>query len=165
MLFYLFLLLTLVPLAELVVLIRIGQLTDTWVPIALVIVTGIVGTGLARWQGLQALGRIREDARAGRVPAGAIIDGVLILVAGILLVTPGVFTDLFGLALLIPPLRALMKRAVAAWIRHNVEVRVSRASAGYWSQANSGPHGTRRDEIIDVKVLNKQVEDADENHR
>jgi UPF0716 protein FxsA len=126
----------------------------------LVIATGIIGAALARWQGWQALERIRADARAGRVPAGAIIDGVLILIAGILLVTPGILTDLVGFALLIPPLRALMKRGVAAWIRRNVAVRVSRAEAGYWHEAE-GAQDLRRDEIVDAKVLDTHVEDAE----
>jgi UPF0716 protein FxsA len=158
MLFYLFLLFTLVPLAEVVILVQIGQATDWWVPILMVIATGIAGAALARWQGWRALERIREDARAGRVPAAAIIDGVLILIAGLLLVTPGVLTDLFGIALLIPPLRSLVKRGVAAWIRRNVEVRVNRAGGSFYQDAGGAP-GTDRDEIIDAKVLETRVED------
>ena len=100
MLFYLFLLFTVVPLVELSILIWIGGQTEWWVPIVMVIVTGIAGAALARWQGWQVLQRIREDARAGRMPADALIDGFLILLAGILLVTPGVLTDLVGVALL-----------------------------------------------------------------
>jgi UPF0716 protein FxsA len=160
MLFYLFLLFTLVPLIEVVVLVEIAQATEWWVPILLVIATGIIGAALARWQGWQALQRIREDARAGRVPAGAIIDGVLILIAGILLVTPGILTDLVGFALLIPPLRSLVKRGVAAWIRRNFEVRISRTSAASWHDVD-GAHDSRRDAIIDAKVLDKHVEDAE----
>ncbi len=159
MLFYLFLLFTLVPLVEVVILIQIAQATEWWVPFVLVIATGLLGAALARWQGWQALERIRADAREGRVPTGAIIDGVLILAAGIVLVTPGILTDLAGFALLIPPLRSLVKRGVAAWIRRNFEVRLSRTSAGW--------HDIRRDadahpdEIIDAKVLDTRVEDVD----
>jgi UPF0716 protein FxsA len=160
MLFYLFLLFTLIPLVEVVILIKIGQETELWVPVLLVIVTGIVGASLARWQGWQAMERIRADARNGRMPASAIIDGVLILVAGILLVTPGILTDVVGLTLLIPPLRSLMKRGVAAWIRRNFEVRVSRAGAGFWPDGD-GAQRSQSDEIIDAKVLEKRVEDAE----
>jgi UPF0716 protein FxsA len=159
MLFYLFLLFTLVPLVETVILIRIGQATEWWVPILLVIVTGIAGAALARWQGWQAIERIRAEARAGRVPAGAVIDGVLIFIAGLLLVTPGVLTDLLGTALLIPPLRALVKRGVAAWIRRNFEVRVNRMGAGF-AQNVDGDYSSQRDTIIDAKVLNTHVDDA-----
>ncbi|MEX2307576.1 MAG: FxsA family protein [Pirellulales bacterium] len=160
MLFYLFLLFTLVPLVELAMLVWIGGQTEWWVPILLVIATGVIGAALARWQGWQALQRIREDARAGRVPAAALIDGFLILVAGILLVTPGVLTDLIGFALLVPPLRSLVKRGAVAWLKRSVEVRVSRAGTGYWRDVDVAQQ-SGRDEIIDAQVLETHIEDAE----
>jgi UPF0716 protein FxsA len=160
MVFYLFLLFTLVPLVEVVILVQIGQATEWWVPIALVIATGILGTVLARWQGWRAMERIREDTRAGRMPAGAIIDGVLIFIAGLLLVTPGVLTDLVGIALLIPPLRSLVKRGVAAWIKRNLEVRVERAGTAFRNQAEAA-NVPSSGAIIDAKVIHTQVKDAE----
>jgi UPF0716 protein FxsA len=159
MLIYLFLLFTIVPLVELTILVWIGGQTEWWVPIVLVIGTGIVGAALARWQGWQVLQRIRADAAVGRMPADALIDGFLILLAGILLVTPGVMTDFFGVALLIPPLRAVVKRAVTAWIKRNIEVRVGRAPSEFWSR--TGATDSRRDEIIDARVVGTRVEDAE----
>jgi UPF0716 protein FxsA len=156
----LFLLFTLVPLVELSILIYIGQQSEWWVPILLVIVTGVVGAALARWQGWQVLQRIRADAAAGRMPADAMIDGFLVLLAGILLVTPGVLSDLLGVALLIPPVRALVKRGATKWIKRNIEVRVGRAAAGMWSGQPGGTASPRRDEIIDAKVVNTRVEDT-----
>jgi UPF0716 protein FxsA len=161
MLLYLFLLFTIVPLIELTILVWIGRQTAWWLPILMVIATGVLGAALARWQGWQVLQRIRSDAAAGRMPADAMIDGFLILLAGILLVTPGVMTDLMGVALLIPPARAIVKRAVAAWIKRNIEVRANRATAGFWSHTDAKPAGARRDEIIDAKVLGTHVEDAE----
>ncbi|MCI0363581.1 MAG: FxsA family protein [Phycisphaerales bacterium] len=160
MLFYLFLLFTLVPLVELAILIWIGGQTAWWVPILMVIGTGIAGAALARWQGWQVLERIREDARAGLMPADALIDGFLILAAGILLVTPGVLSDLVGVALLIPPLRALVKRGITWWIKRSVEVRITRAGADFRQKSDGGP-ASRRDEIIDAKVFGTRVEDAE----
>ena len=160
MLFYLFLLFTVVPLVELTILVWIGGQTQWWVPILMVIGTGIAGAALARWQGWQVLQRIREDARAGRMPAGAMIDGFLILLAGILLVTPGVLSDLVGIGLLIPPIRALVKRGVMAWIKRNIEVRVGRTGAGFWSDVDRATP-RRSDEIIDAKVIETRVEDAE----
>jgi UPF0716 protein FxsA len=159
MLFYLFLLFTLVPLAELAILTWIGIETAWYVPILFVIATGIAGAALSRWQGWHVLQRIREDAREGRMPADALIDGFLILFAGILLVTPGVLTDLLGVALLIPPVRKLVKRGVAAWIKRNIEFRVGRATADFWSAAGEQA-APRRDEIIEAKVIRTHVEDA-----
>jgi UPF0716 protein FxsA len=161
MLIYLFLLFTVVPIIELAILVWIGGQTQWYVPILLVIATGVLGAALARWQGWQVLQRIRADAAAGRMPADAMIDGFLILLAGILLVTPGVMSDLMGVALLIPPARAVVKRAVAAWIQRNIEVRVGKSASGFRSTASAGPTTTRRDEIIEARVVGTRVEDAE----
>ena len=158
MLFYLFLLFTIVPLVEVTLLIRIGQATEWWVPILLVIFTGIAGAALARWQGFQVLERIREELRAGRMPTNSLLDAFLILLAGILLVTPGVLTDVAGCLLLIPPIRALVKRGVLAWAKRSVAVRVS-GLGEHLSAAGTARHA-RRDEIIDAKVISTRVEDA-----
>lgn len=164
MLFYLFLLFTLVPLAELAILIWIGGQTEWWVPIVTVIATGVAGAALARWQGWQVVSRIQKELNAGRMPADAIIDGVLILIAGLLLVTPGVLTDFVGIALLIPPWRSVVKRAAAAWIKRNFEVRVVGTDAEYGPAGNSGKR-TRCDQIIDAEVIGTQVEDAEPTER
>jgi UPF0716 protein FxsA len=161
MLFYLFLLFTVVPLVELSILIWIGGQTAWWVPILMVIATGVIGAALARWQGWQMLQRIRADAGAGRVPADALIDGFLILLAGILLVTPGVMSDLLGVALLIPPVRTIVKRLVATWIKRSIEVRVGRPGAAFWSNVGGGVTPSRRDAIIDARVIGTRVEDAE----
>jgi UPF0716 protein FxsA len=159
MLFYLFLLFTLVPLVELAILIRIGYATEWWVPLLLVILTGIIGAALARWQGFHVLERIRGDLRAGRMPTESLIDGFLVLLAGILLVTPGVVTDVAGCVLLIPPIRALVKRAALAWAKRNIEVRMSTAGEAFRSGGPGGrPSGG--DQIIDAKVINTRVEDV-----
>ena len=80
--------------------------------------TGFVGASLARQQGISTLARLRKDLDAGRLPAEAIIDGVMILVAAAVLITPGVLTDLFGFLCLVPafrrPLKALREAAVRA---------------------------------------------------
>lgn len=163
MLLYLFLLFTVLPIVELAILIRIGEATVWWVPILLVISTGIAGAALSRWQGLQVVRRLREDAAAGRMPADALVDGFLILLAGILLITPGVVTDLVGIAFLIPPIRAFVKRGVKAWIKRNIQVRVAGFnSAGAWQYDNGTP--PRNDEIIDARVIGTRVEDADVPH-
>ena len=102
----LLLLFIVVPVVELVLLIEIGQRIGTLTTIGLIMMTGIVGASLARQQGISTLGRLRKDLDEGRLPAEAIIDGVLILVAAAVLITPGVLTDAFGLPLLgagVPP--------------------------------------------------------------
>lgn len=153
MLLYLFLLMTLVPLAELALLIWIGRETTWWFPFLLTMTTGLLGAMLARWQGFMTLTRIRADVDAGRTPASAMVDGLLILLAGLLLVTPGVMTDVVGFALLVPPLRTLMKRATRAWLQRNFQQR-----SGEFRETASGTTDDR-DRIVDVRVIESRVEE------
>ena len=108
------------PVIELVLLIEIGQRVGTLPTIALIVGTGIVGASLARQQGIATLARLRTDLDGGRLPAQAIVDGVLILVAAALLLTPGVLTDLFGFFCLIPTCRRLLTRTLKRRFEHAV---------------------------------------------
>jgi UPF0716 protein FxsA len=110
----LLLLFTVVPLVELFLLVKLGTVVGVGPTIALVIFTGVLGAWLARQQGLGVLRRLRAELAAGRLPAGALIDGLLILVAGAVLLTPGLLTDALGFVLLVPPSRAVVRRMVAA---------------------------------------------------
>ena len=109
----LLLLFTVVPLVELYLLIRLGAVIGVVPTLALVIVTGALGASLARWQGLGVIGRISEDLAQGRLPTDALIDGLLILIAGALLLTPGMITDALGFFLLVPPGRSAVRKAIA----------------------------------------------------
>ena len=106
----LLLLFIVVPVVELVLLIEIGQRIGTLATIVLIVGTGILGASLARQQGLNTLARLRKDLDQGRLPAEPIVDGVLILLAAAVLITPGVLTDLVGFVCLIPACRRLLKR-------------------------------------------------------
>lgn len=159
MVFYLFLLFTVLPIVELAILIRIGEATEWWMPVTLVIFTGIAGAALARWQGLRVFQRVRDDTRAGRMPGDSLVDAFLVLLAGLLLIFPGVLTDFIGIALLIPPIRALVKRGVKAWMKRHIEVRVGSNAAAFWTSAGSPPR-VANDEIIDARVIGTRVEDV-----
>ena len=159
MFFYLFLLFIVLPLAEIVILVQIGMLTEWWVPIAIVLLTGIVGSALARWQGWKVLERIRTDMSSGRVPADSLIDGFLVLVAGVLFVLPGVVTDVVAICLLIPPVRAWGKRLAAAWFKRRIELRVGPIDGAMWPD-DDGARRQGQDRIIDAKVIGTRVEDA-----
>jgi UPF0716 protein FxsA len=110
MLLRLLLLFTLVPLIELSLLMKISDRIHLGPTIALVIVTGVIGTALARHEGLRTFNHIRVDLNAGRLPADRLVDALLILVAGVLLVTPGILTDGVGFLLLLPPFRSLIRQ-------------------------------------------------------
>lgn len=112
----LLLLFTVVPLVELYLLITIGRMIGVGPTIAIVLGTGILGAWLARWQGLAVLRRVREEMAAGRLPTDALIDGLLILVAAAVLLTPGLLTDTAGFLLLVPASRVVVRKAVAAAI-------------------------------------------------
>lgn len=99
-----------VPAVELALLIEVGRRIGTLNTLALIAITGVIGASLAGHQGLQVLHQVRRDLAAGRLPAGALLDGVLILVAAALLVTPGILTDAVGLLCLVPGFRVLIKR-------------------------------------------------------
>lgn len=108
----LLLLFTLVPLAELWLLVVLGRAVGLVPTLALVFVTGVLGAWLARSQGLAAIERARAASARGELPADALIDGVLILIAGAVLLTPGLLTDVFGFALLVPAGRRVVRREV-----------------------------------------------------
>jgi UPF0716 protein FxsA len=106
-----------VPLIELALLLQIGAWIGAGPTIALVVFTAIVGVSLARRQGLETMRRMQENTRAGQLPAEAVLDGVLILVAAALLLTPGVLTDAIGFFLLIPGTRRLVTERIRRRIR------------------------------------------------
>ncbi len=98
-----------IPLIELVILIKVGSYIGLWPTILIVVLTGIVGASLARYQGFIIINKIRSDVGSGRVPARELIDGLLVLVGGVVLLTPGFLTDICGFVLLIPLTRNLIK--------------------------------------------------------
>ncbi len=112
MFFRLFLLFTLVPLVELYLLITIGTSLGAGPTILLVLGTGMAGAYLARLEGWRTWRKIQTESQQGVTPANELIDGVLILAAGVLLITPGVLTDAIGLGLLFPPTRSVLKRSI-----------------------------------------------------
>jgi len=108
----LLLLFVLLPLLELAILVRLGGVLGFWPTIGIVVVTGGVGALLARSQGIRVLSGIRTELAVGRMPTDRLVDGLLILVGGAVLLTPGLLTDVLGLALLIPFTRRRFKAAV-----------------------------------------------------
>lgn len=118
----LFLLFTVVPLVELFLLIEIGRYVGLLPTIALVLFTGALGAWLARGQGVAVLGRVRGEFGAGRLPTDALLDGLLVLIAGAVLLTPGLLTDLAGFALLWPAGRRVVRERIATWFRRKMQL-------------------------------------------
>lgn len=103
---FLVVLFVLVPLAEIAVIIQVGSYVGIVETIGLLLLISLVGAWLVKHEGLGVLRRVRSQLDAGRVPAAELVDGMLVLFAGALLLTPGFLTDTLGLALLLPPVRA-----------------------------------------------------------
>ncbi len=147
MMFRLFILFTLVPLLELSLLIKIGGHIGAWNTIAIVVITGILGAALARHQGIKTLAGIRHELQAGRLPGDRLIDALLILVAGALLITPGVITDVVGLLLLFGPTRGVVRRYL---------------KTRFWAHIQMNGFTTvdfrQNDEFIDVEATTKESE-------
>jgi len=142
MLIRLAMLFILLPLAELALLMYVSSLTSPMATLALVILTGVVGAWLARREGLNCYRRVQQQVSQGQLPADSLLDGLMILVAGALLVTPGIITDTVGFALLVSPIR----RTVQRYIVGRIKARIIATSPP--PQSGGGSH---YDEIIDVE--------------
>jgi UPF0716 protein FxsA len=111
-----FVVFTIIPLIEIACFILIGNAIGLWPTLAGVLVTAVVGSILIRMQGIALIREIRETIGQGRLPTRALADGMMVGIAGALLLAPGYFTDLLGILLLIPPVRTAVYRLVASRI-------------------------------------------------
>jgi UPF0716 protein FxsA len=111
----------LIPLLELYILFKISGYLGAFQTVALVVFSALLGLVLARFECLKTLQQISQSLSQGIVPAEEMVDGVLIFLGGILLITPGVLTDLFALVLLIPYTRTTFKR----WLRRRFDRKIA----------------------------------------
>jgi len=118
----------LVPLAELALLVYVGTLIGVLYTILIVVATGLLGAFLARHQGLVTLSRIRSNLERGIVPSYELLNGVLILMGGLLLLTPGLITDAVGFTLLIPQTRSIIGR----WLGRLIQRAIQKREIHYW---------------------------------
>jgi UPF0716 protein FxsA len=110
-----------VPLIEILLLIEIGSRIGALNTIFIIILTGILGASLMRHQGFTIIRNIQRDLSQGQMPTGELINGALVLVGGIVLLTPGFFTDAIGFVLLLPATRALILKKIQLLIRRKIE--------------------------------------------
>ena len=127
-LYYLIALFIGLPMAELAVLLKVDEIFHFWPTFLLVISTGVIGSVLVKWQGIVVLRTIQNELAVGNIPAPQMMDGVMILLAGALLITPGLITDTVGFLLLVPfvreRIRNRIRRALERKMR-NGEVQVN----------------------------------------
>lgn len=129
--FWLVFMFTFVPVMELALLVEVGGQLGLLRTLGICFLTGVVGAALARAEGMSVLRRIQEVAGRGQLPARELLDGVLIFVAGLVLLTPGFVTDAMGLLLLLPPSRALIRM----WLLRQIGRRIK---DGSWRVATQG---------------------------
>jgi len=120
MFFKLFLIFAVIPLIELGILIKIGTVIGTLNTIMLVILTAAIGAYMVRMEGIGVLSRIQQSMQDGQFPAEELINGAMVLVAGALLLTPGVFTDLIGFLMVIPVSRNVIKKLIKQYIEKKI---------------------------------------------
>lgn len=137
----LLLLFLLTPAIELGLLIQVDRLIGFPATIGLIIATGIAGSYLARREGLNTWRRLNERLNSGDLPGKELIDGVIILVAGALLVTPGVLTDVIGFMGLLPPTRALIRRLLMRRFKSKMEEGSLQLQFGFFGGSAPGPNG------------------------
>jgi UPF0716 protein FxsA len=133
----------LVPIVEITVIVMVADWIGGWNAIALMILVSAVGAWLARHEGFVTWRRIQESLARGDIPGTELVDGFLILVAGLLMLTPGFVTDLLALTVLFPPTRALFR----AVLRRRFDVRTIALGAGF-PRPGGRPGGP--DDVIDV---------------
>ena len=132
MFFRLLLLLTVIPALELFLLIQLGRHVGFWPTAMLVLGTGVVGAWLARREGLKVLRAVNVEMAEGRMPTDHLLDGLLILISGAVLLTPGLLTDAAGFVLLVPQGRRLIRSVVAKAISHRIRPAGSMTMDGQW---------------------------------
>lgn len=143
-----------VPMIEIGLFIQVGGWIGLWPTLFVVVATAMAGTALLRHQGLGALARLQDSLERGETPIEPVFDGFCLLAAGLLLLTPGFFTDTVGFLLFVPALRTLLRRLVAQRLQVRAHTSQSGAHPGgasfHW---HSGPRtgGQRggQDDIID----------------
>lgn len=113
----LLLLFIITPILEMAVLIELGKLIGTWQTIGIVVITGIIGASLAKSQGFLVYINIRNSLYRGELPHNHLIEGLLILIGGALLITPGILTDFAGFMFVVPWTRKLIREWVKRYFR------------------------------------------------
>lgn len=132
------------PMIELYLLIMLGSRIGLMPTIGLIVLTGVLGASLARQQGLSTLAKIQNEMKQGKPPTQELVEGAMILVGGIVLLTPGILTDLFGFAMMVPGIR----KPLAKQFKVRIPQGFSSTNNGF--RTNAGNSKTQDDDVIDV---------------
>lgn len=143
-----FLALLLVPIAEIYVLIQVGQVIGVWWTILLLIADSILGSWILRREGVRAWTALRVALAEGRMPAKELADGILIVIGGTLMISPGFVTDVFGLLAILPFTRPVGRRLLARFLTRRLGSPMTGPVAwgpgGAWTGPGSAPRNAPR---------------------
>ncbi|MEF3307573.1 membrane protein FxsA [Paenibacillus sp. GYB004] len=109
-----------IPALEIWAIIEVGQRIGGWQTFGLILLTGFAGAYLARKEGSKVWAQVQRQMSVGQMPGDAILDGVCVLVGGLLLLSPGFLTDIAGIILLIPFTRPIFRNMLSAWLRNKI---------------------------------------------
>ncbi|MGR5242327.1 FxsA family protein [Photobacterium damselae] len=161
-----------VPIIEIALFIQVGGFLGLWPTIALVLITAVVGASLVRSQGLATLTSVQNRLQQGELPAQQIVEGVMLAVAGVLLLTPGFMTDCMGMTILLPAPRAWLAKQLMQRVKVQGMGQSSGFSGGFSGGFQQGPfdsgfgscsdQGDTFDGEYERKDDNKS---SDDNHR
>lgn len=152
----LFALFIIVPIIEITVLMQVGELIGAWPTVAIVIISAWLGAKYVRQQGLATLQSVQTKMAQGEMPSSEIVTGLMLLVAGVLLVTPGFVTDIFGLSLLVPNVRKTLANAVQNHMK-TTQGSAFGANAHFHSSTFTQENGHTYENEVDNKVDNTDV--------
>ena len=120
-----------IPLVEIAILINIGKIIGAGYTIALVIGTAFLGVSLLRIQGISTLAKVQANIAKGQLPATELIEGLILLISGVLLLTPGFFTDMLGFLMLVPILRQrLAETFFVNFMKNHINIRQTQTRSG-----------------------------------
>ncbi|MCP4954816.1 MAG: FxsA family protein [Photobacterium aquimaris] len=158
----LMLLFIVVPIVEIGLFIQVGGLLGLWPTIAIVLLTAVIGASLVRSQGIATLISVQNKLQQGEMPTQEIVEGMLLAVAGVLLLTPGFMTDALGLVLLLPPSRA----KVAQLLMQKVTLKSNFSHfGGGFSQHRHSEHGANGDVFDGEYERTDEHKNNNSNHR
>lgn len=138
---YLFLLFVIMPIAEIAVLLQVGGAIGGWTTIGIVILTAVIGTAMLRQQGMATLNKAQLRMQQGEMPAQQMLEGLLLLIGGVLLLTPGFITDFFGFCTLIPISRQFLAKQLAKRTMAGGNIFVGGAGFGPGGPVNPSQNG------------------------
>jgi UPF0716 protein FxsA len=148
-----------VPLAELWVVLQVGQLIGGWPTVLLLLAESLLGAVILRHEGPAAWRRLQAALRQGRMPSDELTDAALVLVGGTLLLTPGFLTDVVGFICVLPPTRPLARRLLRRFLRRRVRVAAFGFGGRTWGTGSSGTGWAGPGNVVQGEVVDDSRDD------